>query len=1372
MWIRIVFLFLLLVFPGVIIYPAPETPNPSNPHPGSREEGIPYIENFNRKDYKNQSQNWAILQDRRGIIYVANQGMLMEYDGVSWAEIEVPNKTVRSLAMAENGTIYVGGKDEIGYLAPGAEKNLEYRSLIPYLPERNREFSNVWRTYCTKEGVYYWTLKYLFRWEAGKLNVWEAGKVFDACFVLHDKVYLREREVGLLKMNRGRLELVPGGELFAAQADNIYMMAQYDSQRLLIGTRQKGFFLYQENAAPPFVPFPTQADSYLQAKVLYYGIRLSGGEFAMATRDGGLLIMDADGKIVRIFDKATGLQDESVKYVYEEPSGNLWLALEEGIARVEYASPISIFDENRSRLPGKVLSVRRFGLQNRLYAGTTRGLYYLSPTEPGHHFYFQPVPGISACWSLLAAGDTLLAATNEGVFQIEEKGITEITRQQSLVLYQSRKDKNRVWVGTYQGLLCIYRDKDRWKETRRFDNLAQEIRTITEDRFGNPWLGTATQGILELEFPAENVMASPSIKRYGPEHGLPSEEISVFWVADHVIAATQKGLFRYDVKSHLFIPDFMLGEEFAGKENGRSVFRIAEDRHRNIWLHSEARNFQAVPLADETYLIEEKPFLRIPLAQVNEIYPDPAADVTWFAGQDGLICFDQQKIKNYDRDFPAMIRKVLVKGKTIFAGYDTGNTGQPNAPLPQIPYRDRFIRFVFAAPFFEAETETRYRYILEGSDQEWSAWARETQKDYTNLDPGTYTFRVQAQNVYGKHSREDTFRFRVLPPWYGTWWAYLFYTIAGSFLLFLIVRWRSLKLVREKQKLELTIEERTREINDKNRLLEAQAHQLKEIDRVKSRFFANISHEFRTPLTLIMGPIEQMLNGTVKNKAEQDNKLRLMLRNSQRLLGLINQLLELSRFDSGKAKLQAVPQDIVAFIKGLTASFENAALQRELELSFHAPDTGITVYFDPEKLEEAVGNLLSNALKFTPAGGKVTVTVKPNPAMDEHFPLGMVEIWVCDTGPGIPVEHQAHIFDRFFQAPSTYEHHAKGSGIGLAIAREIVELHHGRIDFHNRETGPCGSEFILSLPLGNAHLQPHEIVPLTQAVIIPQRPIAPRYLPPDPGVESPVDANSNREEKDIIEGVLQEKDLILVVEDSADMRQYIKSALDPLYRVEEAVDGRQGIDRALELIPDLIISDIMMPQTDGYELCRTLKNDVRASHIPVILLTAKASEEGILEGLSTGADDYVTKPFSTAVLLARVKNLIDLRRHLQQSWNREMTLQPTQISVSPIDREFVKDLKEVIEKNISDPEFNVEQLSRRLYMSHATLYRKIHALTGEAPTDFIRSYRLKRGAELLEKGMGSVLEVALEVGFSSANYFSKCFKKKFQRLPSEYQVLQ
>ena len=716
-------------------------------------------------------------------------------------------------------------------------------------------------------------------------------------------------------------------------------------------------------------------------------------------------------------------------------------------------------------------------------------------------------------------------------------------------------------------------------------------------------------------------------------------------------------------------------------------------------------------------------------------------------------------------------------------------------PVYTIDYKDRKnFHFELAASFFDAEPAVEYRTMLEGHDDRWSPYLSGNSKDFSSLDAGLYTFRVQAKNVYGTLGSEAVFSFRVAPPWHQTYWAFFIYTAVLSFLVFLLVRWRSGKLEREKQKLERIVKERTKEIQErtgeikeKNQQLEEQtvklkeqSEKLKEMDQIKSRFFANISHEFRTPLTLIMGPLEEMLS---KVREKKDKKtLNLMLRNSQRLLGLINQLLELSKFESGKVKLQAAYLNIIPFLKGITAAFEAVADKNELDLTFRSEEENIELYFDAEKLEEVIFNLISNAVKFTPGGGRISVTAARGPGNKINFSSGGLEISVSDTGPGIPREQLAHIFDRFYQADSTHECHRKGSGIGLAIAKELVELHHGSIDVHS-SVGK-GTEFIARLPMGKEHLKPGEIVELpgppplrkssgsipliykkAQESVVPGEAETGQNNAAGVSTAAAEKSGPGGEEIDLLK---PGREIILLIDDEADMRRYIRTALDPNYHVLEAKDGREGISRAQEIIPDLIISDVMMPGIDGYELCRQLKNNVNTSHIPVILLTARASEESVLNGLETGADDYITKPFNTRILCARIKNLIDLRRHMQHILNRETALQPVEIPVSKVDRKFIKKLQGVIDENISDPEFNIEQLRRKMEMSQPTLYRKIQAMTGESPTEFIRSYRLKRGAELLKNDFGTVLEVAFEVGFSSANYFTKCFKKKFHQLPTTY----
>jgi len=1325
------------------------------PGPGTG-AGAKFFRNYSRENYNSQAQNWFITRDRRGMIYSANQGGVLEYDGVSWKEIPIPGKNARSLTVDSKGTVYIGGNNEIGYLEADGNGLLRYASLTPLLDAGYRDFGYVWRSYSTENGIYFCTSKFLFLFNRHTIRVWRPETSFSLSFICGGKLLILQKERGLMEMRAGYLHLLPGGGAFAH--DIIYAIVEFSKGNLLIGTA-KGFFLYKDHS---LIPFKTEALDTISANQLTFGLRLTDGNFAFATRKGGVFGIDSRGQLRWRFDTSLGLPDNTVWHLCEDPGQDLWLALNNGISKLEYRSPFSIYD-GRHGLKGMVFSAARFGSRGRLYAGTAGGLFVMK--ENG---MFDPVPGIGGfCRALLSGGDSLLAATERGVYRLSENNpIPQVLSDTPAYVFQATgTDRFPILAGTERGLISLSPDPrtGRWLAGKFLEEIDEEIRTMARDAQGNLWLGSLRKGVIKISFPSapgHDNPTAPVIQRYTPRWFPPGVETHVFYAAGHIIIATGKGMFRWDEKTAGVVPDFTFGDEFAGGEKGKSVFRITEDVNQDTWFHSNGRNLAAIPQPDRTYRIYKEKFLRIPGSHVDFIYPDPLEPAVWFAGENGLLRFDTGAgLEDLPpTPFSTFIRGVWANEISISGG--DARPGPEKKRLLELPFNRRSLRFSFAAPFFRAEENTLYQCRLDGYDPGWTAWSSETRKDYTNLEPGLNVFRVRAKNIYGHIGAQAVFRFTILPPWYRTWWAFLIYAAAAFFCMFLIIKWRSRKLVREKQRLEQIILERTKEIK-------RQSEKLEEMANVKSRFFANISHEFRTPLTLIMGPLEQMLTAPQEEGKEQKKKMRLMLRNSQRLLDLINQLLELSRFDSGTMKLQAARQDIVPFLKGVFHSFDSLAVQREMELIFQTGAEDISLYYDPVRLEEVIFNLVSNAIKFTPAGGRITLAVEVRealPGKDGMEGQDFLEVSVSDTGPGIPQEELAHIFDRFYQADSTYAYHRQGTGIGLAIAREIVELHHGTITAYSPGREGSGSLFVIRLPMGSVHLKPEEIV---ESIPSPKK-----SGHPAPDVKEYEEEESEPLKKGEETGqgaVPQEKDIILVVEDSADVREYIRGALEPQYLVKEAKDGEEGLRQAGEIVPDLIICDVMMPGKDGFEVCREIKNDRATSHIPVILLTARAGEDSIVQGLEAGADDYITKPFSTRILLARIKNLIDLRRQSQQNLGREMTLQPAKAAVSRIDQEFLKDMQNVINENLSDTEFNVDQLSRKLYMSHATVYRKIHALTGENPGDFIRTCRLKRGAELLKAGKGNVGEVAFEVGFSSTSYFIKCFKEKFQQLPSEYQ---
>lgn len=527
----------------------------------------------------------------------------------------------------------------------------------------------------------------------------------------------------------------------------------------------------------------------------------------------------------------------------------------------------------------------------------------------------------------------------------------------------------------------------------------------------------------------------------------------------------------------------------------------------------------------------------------------------------------------------------------------------------------------------------------------------------------------------------------------------------------------------------------------RNKLLLAKE---KELDRMKSRFFANISHEFRTPLTLILGPVTDLL-ARIPDPVDQ-KQLKVMKRNADRLLDLINQLLDLSKIEFGNMKLEMSKSDIITVLKGITLSFHSIMAQKEIKLIMDVTPNQLEINFDRSKFETILTNLLSNAFKFTPQHGCITVESK---VVSKKFKKGSkeyFEVSITDTGPGIPGADIRNIFNRFYQSENNQLSQQEGSGIGLALSKELVELHQGRIEATSQVDE--GTKIVFDIPVDlPAGSEQH-----TNEVI------------------KPLKALEINQEVDIREGdpvVHRDRPVVLVIEDHPEVQTYIQDVLNAEYVMLSAYDGEEGISKAVEKIPDLIISDVMMPKKDGYEVCRALKQDERTSHIPIILLTAKSDTEDKIEGLQQKADDYVTKPFVPRELLARVANMIESRNRIREKYKKEGVLKPKDIAVNSVDEKFLNRLIEVVEQNINNEKFGVEQLGNELNMSRSQLHRKLTALLGQGPNQFIRTFRLQRAHDLLRQNSATTAEIAYQVGFSSPSYFTKCFHEQYGYTPSE-----
>lgn len=580
--------------------------------------------------------------------------------------------------------------------------------------------------------------------------------------------------------------------------------------------------------------------------------------------------------------------------------------------------------------------------------------------------------------------------------------------------------------------------------------------------------------------------------------------------------------------------------------------------------------------------------------------------------------------------------------------------------------------------------------------------------------------RVKAINSDGYVGmKEATLGIVVNPPFWMSWWAYLLYAIGLVVVLFL-ARYRMLKREREKFHLQQ---------------IENEVAKNEEINNMKFRFFTNVSHELRTPLTLIISPLEGMLKETTDEL--QSTRLQLMYRNAQRLLHLVNQLLDFRKGEMSTHQLSLSEGDIISYVHSVCNSFLLMADKKHIQFSFFSGIDTFSMAFDADKVGKIVMNLLSNAFKFTPEGGRVTVMIEHVAGTPD-----MLEIKIADTGIGISDVDKEHIFERFYQADHKGVEETTGNGIGLSLVRDFVTLHEGEVKvFDNIGTG---SVFVIQFPVKHVETQVQ--------------------LPPETGISI-----GEEEDKEIKEET-ERKDfpLLLIVDDNEDFRIFMRYSLELQYRVKLAVNGNEAWEMMQEELPDLVISDVMMPQMDGNELCRLIKQDKRTAHIPVILLTARQNTEAKLEGLQTGADDYVTKPFNMTILVLRIRKLIELSRYHRVTQGM-IDPAPSEIVITSLDEKLIEKAIKYVEDNMSRTELSVEELSRELGMSRVHLYKKLLQITGKTPIEFIRVIRLKRATQLLRESQLHVSEVAFEVGFNNPKYFSRYFKDEFGVLPSVYQ---
>lgn len=893
--------------------------------------------------------------------------------------------------------------------------------------------------------------------------------------------------------------------------------------------------------------------------------------------------------------------------------------------------------------------------------------------------------------------------------------------------------KQRLWVGTLSKGLDLFDRKTNsfthYKPGDANSVQARYISAIAEDKEGNVWFGSDFGlSILEHETGRfvfhvadkndQNTISSNSVL------DIHTDTKGRTWIGTH------GGLNYFDAatnKFHHFTEEDGLphnsiltieeadGKLWLGTPNGISCATITQT---DKGLTVSFRNY------DETDGLQGKQF------NENASYKTRKGELI-FGGANGFNIFKPSELQLNQHvpnvvmtDFQLFSKSIKplekINGKEIL---NQSITILPHIVLP--PGQNVFAIEFAALNFIHAE-KNEYQYKLIGFQNDWLRVDNKLRKvSFTNLDPGEYVFQVRASNNDGVWNEKPTsLQITVLPPFWKTKTAFVLYMLSVLLALFI-----TRKLIQQRERLKFSIQQERQE-----------AIRMHELDMMKIKFFTNVSHEFRTPLTLILTPLEKLLKQATGD--DQKRQFELIQRNGKRLLNLVNQLLDFRRMEVQELKFNPSEGDVLKFIKETVNSFSDLSEKKNIRLEFNSTVESLEAIFDQDKLEKILFNLLSNAFKFTQEPGLVSVSVTLI-----NISGNQLEIKVRDTGIGIPPDKQDKIFERFFQhdLPTTMVN--QGSGIGLSITHEFVKIHGGTITVES-EVGK-GSCFTVTLPLHEIKDKPVEQAVITDVVNESE------IIIPD---EAPEDTQS----------IEKRKPVLLLVEDNEDFRFYLKDNLKLQYVILEAKDGQEGLKKALSDFPDLIVSDVMMPVMNGIDLCKKIKADQRLSHIPVILLTARSSEEQRLEGFETGADDYINKPFNFEILESRIRNLIAQREKLHKVLSRQMGIKSSELTITSLDEKFIQKAVKYVEEHIAEPEFSVEDLSRELGISRAHFYKKIMALTGKSPLEFIRTIRLQHAAQLLEKSQLTVAEVAYQVGFNNPKYFARYFKETYHVLPSAY----
>lgn len=1090
----------------------------------------------------------------------------------------------------------------------------------------------------------------------------------------------------------------------------------YDSQNIWIGTRN-GLSVYN-TVSQEFTNYAHSSldPDGLNDSTIWSFMKDEAGGIWIGTFAGGLNVYyPQNANFVNIGEGAgqrIGLSHPMVNAISQDTDGTLWIGTYGGgvnhlnLKTKEYTFFPIRNEQKQTRNGVKSLAVDT--ANGNLWVGTLDGLCsFNKATKKIRFFNFSVsqgkfsenlinaiVPDNGAVWAGTNGGGLRYLKADGSYLTYTHVAKDKNSISDNFVTALLKDAQNNLWVGTQNGLNYYNAKQKKFIRYIKGNNPNtlnnNSIVTLFKDAKDRLWIGTEGGGLNYFDAVRNKFYALNAEDQLTDEvvHSILEDDQGHLWLS------TDNGLYK------LVFKNFKL--PFSAKNMVITNYNANDGLSSNQFL-----NNSGIKLKDGGLM---------------------------FGGINGLTSFSPERIIKNTLKPKVVFTDFQIRGKTVPID-SAGSTLKKSVTLAKqikLNYDEGYITIKFAALNFVNSEKNQYAYKMEGiSGEDWHYSGTQREANYTNLGAGTYTFKVMAANNDGVWNKEPiSIQIIVLPPWWQTWWAYLIYAA----LLYLIANTiYGFLRHRAKLKRELYLEQ-------------VQNERQEELHQMKIDFFTNISHEIRTPLTLILGPLEKMVLSSGAHTVLYRQLLQVQ-NNANRLMRLVTELMDFRKAESGYMKLAFSSCNIIHFTEEIYLSFQNLAEDKNITYNFLCEEKEIDLFFDKDHFEKVLFNLLSNAFKFTPEGGEITISLDRNGEW--------VSIRITDNGTGISPKNIDKLFNKFFQAYNA-EVSNNGYGIGLALSKSIVELHKGKIDVvsdisdpHNRHT-----TFTVSLPVGSAHLD--------QQMLIPE------YMNSDNPVHYYLQSQANTILTPPETTVNHARYTLLVIEDNTELRNFIRESFQQQYSILTAANGLEGLTMVLENLPDLIISDVMMPEMDGLELCRRVKKDERINHIPVLLLTARAAYIHQINGLEKGADAYITKPFSIQVLELNVKNILSTKEAGRLKFVRELMLQPQPLEATSPDEKFIARLMAVIDQNLDDSDFDVSTVVQEIGMSKTVLYKKVQSLTNLSVADLIKSVRLKHAAALLVQNQLSIAEIAFAVGFTDRKYFSKEFKKLYHCAPSEY----